>query len=272
MTGPIDEVLAALGRAADGDFAVRVPEHGSSEARTLARTFNTMAARLQREDEQRRDLLNDISHELRTPLAVLQGTLEGMRDGVYARDDEHLATTLEETHTLARLIEDLRTLATADRAALSLSKGPVDLAELAADAAVAFHARAADAGVTLAVQPQAGALPIVDGDAERIRQILNNLITNAIRYTLPGGAVRIHPVGGDETAGLAVEDTGSGIAPQDLPHVFDRFYKSKDSRGAGLGLAIAKSLVEAHGGEITAASEPGRGTSIRFLLPRHPGR
>lgn len=268
VAGPIEDVLAALGRAADGDFAVRVPEEGPPEARTLTRSFNTMAERLQREDEQRRDLLTDISHELRTPLAVLQGTLEGMLDGVYPRDNEHLAMSLEETRTLARLIEDLRTLATAERAALQLSKAPLDVRDVARDAVASFGDQAAAAGVTLTLGAEAGPPPVIDGDAERIRQVLNNLIGNALRYTPRGGAVSVHArVAGDRVE-LAVADSGAGISPVDLPHVFDRFYKSKESRGSGLGLAIVKSLVEAHGGEVSADSRAGRGTSITIILPR----
>ena len=273
MAGPVEDVMAALGRAADGDFSARVPERGSPEGRTLARAFNAMAERLQREDERRRALLTDISHELRTPLAVLQGTLEGMLDGVYARDTEHLALGLEETQTLARLVDDLRTLATAESAGLRLTKAPVDLGVLAKDALAAFRDQAASAGVALAFEPADEAGPVVEADAERLRQVLNNLMSNALRYTPCAGTVRVRCYSVDANrAGLAVEDTGTGIAAGDLPHVFDRFYKTTESRGSGLGLAIAKSLVEAHGGEISAASEPGRGTSMRIVLPRRdPG-
>lgn len=268
LTGPLDDVMAALGRAADGDFSARVPDRGSLEGRTLARSFNAMAERLQRQEEQRRNLLTDISHELRTPLAVLQGTLEGMLDGVYPRDNEHLSVGLEETQMLARLIEDLRTLATAESAGLRLTKAPTDLGALANDVVAAFGSEAAAAGVTVSLEAPP-ALPSVDVDAERIRQVLTNLIGNALRYTPRGGAVRVRcDVAGADHVGLTVEDTGTGIPPEDLPHVFDRFYKSKDSRGTGLGLAIAKSLVQAHGGDIDVRSEPGRGTSFRIVLPR----
>jgi two-component system, OmpR family, sensor histidine kinase BaeS len=274
MARPVEDVMAALGRAGDGDFSARVPERGSPEGQTLARAFNAMAERLQRDDERRRALLTDISHELRTPLAVLQGTLEGMLDGIYPRDTEHLSLGLEETQTLARLVEDLRTLATAESAGLRLAKAPVDLSVLAADAVAAFQNQAASAGVTLASAPDAGPAPVVEADAERLRQVLNNLISNALRYTPRGGSVRVRSYEVDaERAGMAVDDTGAGISPDDLPHIFDRFYKSKDSRGSGLGLAIAKSLVEAHGGEISAvSSEAGGGTSMRIVLPRRePG-
>ena len=268
MAGPVEDVLAALGRAGDGDFAARVPVQGPPEARTLARSFNTMAERLQREDEQRRDLLTDISHELRTPLAVLQGTLEGMLDGVYPRDNEHLVMSLEETRTLARLIDDLRTLATAERAALQLNRTPLDLRDVARDAVAAFGDQAAAAGVTLTLAAAAGPPPVVDGDAERMRQVLNNLIGNALRYTPSGGIVTVRTRAAGDRVELTVEDSGAGISPADLPHVFDRFYKSKESRGSGLGLAIVKSLVEAHGGAVSAVSQASRGTSITMILPR----
>jgi two-component system, OmpR family, sensor histidine kinase BaeS len=269
MAGPVENVMAALGRTADGDFSVRVPERGSPDGRTLARAFNAMADRLAREDERRRALLTDISHELRTPLAVLQGTLEGMLDGVYPRDNEHLALGLEETQTLTRLVEDLRTLATAESAGLALTKTAADLAALAGDVIGSFTEQARAAGVTLAADAEPGVRLTAEVDPDRIRQVLTNLVGNALRYTPAGGTVRIHGYdAGAGRVGLAVEDTGRGIPPADLPHVFERFYKSKDSRGSGLGLAIAKSLVEAHGGEISAERRPGGGTAIRVVLPR----
>jgi two-component system, OmpR family, sensor histidine kinase BaeS len=269
MAGPVEDVMAALGRAADGDFSARVPERGSAEGRTLARAFNAMAGRVEQEDERRRALFTDVSHELRTPLAVLQGTLEGMLDGVYPRDDEHLTRGLEEAQALTRLVEDLRTLATAESAALRLSKTPTDLGALAADVVASFNGEARAADVTLAVDVVPGPAPAAEIDPDRIRQVLTNLVGNALRYTPAGGTVTVRcEDAGDGRVAVTVEDTGRGIAPEDLPHVFDRFYKSKESRGTGLGLAIAKSLVQAHGGEISAQSEPGRGTAIRFVLPR----
>jgi two-component system, OmpR family, sensor histidine kinase BaeS len=267
MATPVGDLMAALGRVADGDYATRVGEHGPPEARTLIRAFNTMAERLQRQEAQRRGLLMDISHELRTPLAVLQGNLEGMLDGVYPRDDPHLALVLEETQVLARLIEDLHTVTQAESLELRLARSPTDLAEVAGEAIASFRPQAESAGVTLGLLAEPG-LPRADVDPERIRQVLNNLLSNALRYTPSGGAVRVRCRAGD--AGqlvLSVEDTGGGIPPEQLPYIFDRFYKSKDSRGTGLGLAIAKSLIVAHGGQIAAQSVPGEGTTIRITLP-----
>jgi two-component system sensor histidine kinase BaeS len=270
VAAPVGDLMAALGRVADGDYSARVPERGPREAWTLTRAFNSMAERLQQHEEQRRGLLVDISHELRTPLTVLQGNLEGMLDGVYSRDDAHLSLILEETRVLARVIEDLRTLSLAEDVGLKLVKTPADLEEIARDAVASFQAQAGAAGVSLTVQAEPG-MPRAELDPERIRQVLNNLLSNALRYTPRGGAVlvRCFP---EDTGHIAfsVEDTGSGIPPADLPRIFDRFYKSKDSRGTGLGLAIARSLVRAHGGEISAGSVPGRGTTIRVTLPIRP--
>jgi signal transduction histidine kinase len=269
LAGPVEDVMAALGRTADGDFSARVPERGAPEGRTLARAFNAMAERLEREDERRRALLTDISHELRTPLAVLQGTLEGMLDGVYPRDEEHLALSLEETRALARLVEDLRMLAMAESAALRLTKTPADLGTLSRDVIGSFAEEAHAAGVTLDADAEPGGPLAAEVDPDRIRQVLTNLVSNALRYAPAGGMVRIHGYdAGAGRVGLVVEDNGRGISPEDLPHVFERFYKSKESRGSGLGLAIAKSLVEAHGGEISAEGRPGGGTAIRLMLPR----
>lgn len=267
MAAPVGDLMAALGRVADGDYSARVRERGPREARTLTRAFNVMADRLERQEEQRRSLLMDISHELRTPLAVLLGNLEGMLDGVYPRDEAHLSLVLEETQVLARLIEDLRTLALAESLGLRLAKAPTDLAEIARDTLASFQAQAEAAGVAVILEA-APDLPRADVDPERIRQVLTNLLSNALRYTPRGGTVRVRcSVENPGRIVLSIEDSGTGIPADELPHVFDRFYKSQDSRGTGLGLAIAKSLVEAHGGEISAHSVLGKGTTIRVTLP-----
>ena len=267
LAAPIADLIQALGRVADGDYTTRARERGSPEVRTLARAFNAMAERLGRQDAQRRALLTDISHELRTPLSVVQGQLEGMLDGVYPRDPDHLKVALEETQLLARLVEDLRTLTLTDSLELRLERTPTDVASLAGEVVASFRGQAADAGVALAVEADSG-LASVEVDRERIGQVLQNLLANALRYTPVGGTVRVRCAPSPGGVAVSVEDTGRGIAPADLPHVFERFYRSRESRGAGLGLAIARGLVRAHGGEITAESAPGRGTVIQFTLPR----
>jgi signal transduction histidine kinase len=268
VTRPLDELVEAADRVAGGDYSAHVAERGPREVRALARAFNAMAARLQSNEATRRNLLADVTHELRTPLTVIQGNLEGLLDGVYPRDDARLAALLEETRVLSRLVDDLRMLALAESGALQLQKEPTDLAVLLGEAAAAFRAQADAAGVALAVDAPAD-LPFLNLDPARVREVLSNLIANALRYTPRGGAVRLHCAPGPgAVVAVSVSDTGQGIPPEDLPHIFDRFYKSSDSGGMGLGLAIAKGLVTAHGGEISARSAPGRGTTIRFTLPR----
>ena len=262
---PLDDLLEASGRVAQGDYSARVTEKGPPEVRSLARAFNEMAARLGKVDEQRRDMLADATHELRTPLTVLQGNLEGLLDGIYPPDEAHLRALLEETHIMERLIEDLRTLALAESGALQLKKESLDLDQLNRDVQAAFQAQAAAAGVTLHYVA-IGQIPILMADPGRIRQVLVNLLANALHYTPAGGEIALRCRADGENVILEVQDSGPGIAPADLPHVFERFYKSADSGGMGLGLAIAKHLVEAHGGQIRAESTPGRGTTIQFTL------
>ena len=264
---PVGDVMEAAGRVAEGDYTVRVAERGPREVRALAHTFNSMVARLAAHDEQRRNLLADVTHELRTPLTVIQGDLEGLLDSIYPRDDAHLQSILEETRILSRLIDDLRTLALAESGALRLEKEPTDLAALASEAVASFRAQADAAGIELSTDA-APDLPMLDVDPGRIRQVLDNLIANALRYTASGGTILVRCLTGDGAKVLvAVTDTGAGIPPDELARIFDRFFKSQDSRGTGLGLAIARNLVVAHGGEISAESELGKGTTIRFTLP-----
>jgi signal transduction histidine kinase len=265
---PLGDVMEAAGRVAEGDYATRVEERGPREVRALAQAFNEMSAHLQMNDEQRRNLLADVTHELRTPLTVIQGNLEGLLDGVYPRDDAHLAPILEETRVMSRLIDDLRTLALAETGALKLQKEPTDLAALVNEAIASFRAQADATGIQLRAEA-ASDLPLVEIDPERIREVLENLISNALRFTPSGGEIRVNCSFdmGNRRVMISVSDTGAGIPRQDLPHIFDRFFKSRDSHGTGLGLAIAKNLVAAHGGEIFAESEAGQGTTIRFTLP-----
>lgn len=269
VAAPIGDVMEAASRVADGDYSVQVAEQGPPEVRGLTRTFNTMVNRLRATDERRGSLLADISHDLRTPLAVIQGNLEGLLDGVYPRDDAHLGPVLEETRLLARLVEDLHTLALAETGALKLDREPTDLGALITETVASFQRQAGDAGVTL-VAELGPDLPVVALDPVRIRQVLENLVVNALHYTPRGGEIRVRcraDTRGRREAVITVSDTGPGIPREDLPHVFDRFYKSRDSRGSGLGLAIAKNLVAAHGGEISADSEARGGTTMQFTLP-----
>jgi two-component system sensor histidine kinase BaeS len=268
MFGPIGEVLEAADRVADGDYSVRVTSRGPGEVRRLGRTFNEMTARIEASDQQRRRLLADVTHELRTPLAVIQGNLEGIADGVYAADEERVGAVLEETRLMARLLDDLQTLSTAEAGALQLTREAIDLRELAVDVTSAFAPQAAAAGIRLASSP--ADVTETTADPFRLRQVLENLVANALRVTPPGGDVTIAVARTDREAEIAVTDTGPGIPEEELATVFDRYTRSADSGGSGLGLAIARSLVEAHGGTITAARAPGAGTTMRVRLPLEP--
>jgi two-component system OmpR family sensor kinase/two-component system sensor histidine kinase BaeS len=225
-----------------------------------------MAERLAANEAQRRGLLADVAHELRTPLSVIRGNVEGMLDGLYPADQAHLEPILEETAVMSRLLDDLQVLSTAEAGVLRLHRERVDPASLVQDAVAAFRARADAAGVTLRWQAADG-VPELDLDPVRIGEVLANLLANAVRHTPRGGSVAAVVEPAPAGVAFTVSDTGTGIDPADLPYVFDRFVKSSDSGGAGLGLAIARSLVQAHGGSITADSRPGRGTTMRFVLP-----
>jgi two-component system sensor histidine kinase BaeS len=269
----LDELVEQAARVEAGDYRARIePPHPVPDpVRQLTRGFNTMAARLEADEAQRRTLLADVTHELRTPLAVIQGSVEAILDGIHPADEAHLAAILEETRVLDRLIEDLRTLALSESGGLSLHREPTDLGVLVAEVATSFAATAGAAGVT--VEPAVDDdVPLLDVDPVRIREVIANLVANAVRHTPSGGRVTI---GGRRTAPTSMEivvrDTGGGIPADLLPHVFDRFARGTTSTGSGLGLSIARGLVELHGGTITAASPPGAGAEIRIVLPIDAG-
>ncbi len=266
ISGPLDDLHEAARKVAEGDYSTHVAEKGPPEVRSMARAFNNMSRRLSQADEQRRSLLADTTHELLTPLTVIQGNLEGMLDGVYPADEANLRGILEETNVLSRLLEDLRTLALAESGALQLQKEPTEILPFLHDVTSVFQAQAASAGVTITVDA-VGELPTLQIDPRRMRQVLSNLLANDLRYSPPGGAIRLKCGVEGNSIVISVQDEGPGIPTADLEHVFERFYKSTDSGGMGLGLAIAKQLVEAHGGQISAENAPTRGTIFRIMLP-----
>ena len=270
IAGPVADIVGAADRIARRDYRVRVeePAHGPRWVGDTARAFNSMARELEAQDLARRNLMADVAHELRTPLAVVQARLEGVLDGVYPADTEQLQGVLENTRVVARLVEDLRTLASAESGALALVKEPTDVAALANDVVSSLSDGAEAAGVTLRTENgQAMSLDSIAIDPVRIRQVLMNLVGNALRYTPRGGAVVVATAQSPHGVEIRVTDTGAGIAPADVPRIFDRFYKGAESSGSGLGLTIARSFVEAHGGTIRAESRPGQGTAITFTLP-----
>lgn len=263
---PLADVVSAADRVASGDFTVRVRESGPPWLRSVAAAFNSMTEGLERQRRQRRDLMADIAHELRTPLSVMQGRLEGMLDGVYPADEQHVAQVLEDTRLLARLVEDLRTLAHSESGTLPLEKEPTDLGVLIEEVRTAFRPEADARGVAIETRASAD-LPLLTIDPLRIREVIANLVANAVRHTPANGLVSIEAALLADTMIVRVRDTGPGIAPGDLPHVFDRFYKGRGSTGSGLGLTIARNLVRAHGGSLDAESEPGEGTTMVVRLP-----
>jgi two-component system OmpR family sensor kinase/two-component system sensor histidine kinase BaeS len=274
ISKPMAQLTRAAQSLAAGDMSVRVRPSPLREVGELALAFNSMAETLVAADQQRRQLTADVAHELRTPLSIIKGRLEGIQDGVYAPDSDQIDGLLGEVALLERLIDDLRLLALAEAGQLPLYPEPVDPAQLLRDAGRSFAQQAAGRGVNLLVEACDG-LPEITVDAQRIAQVLGNLVGNALRHTPIGGTVTLrvalilHP---STFILFSVSDTGDGIAPADLPRIFDRFYRAdrartRSSGGAGLGLAIARRMVEAHGGEIRAESAPGQGTTVSFTIP-----
>ncbi len=272
LTAPLNRLAQAARAIGARDLSYRVPEEGTEEIREVARAFNEMAEGLERAERLRRNLLADVAHELRTPLTVLQGSLRAILDDVYALDKEEVARLYEQTRTLHRLVDDLHQLAQAEARQLPLNRRPLDLAGLVQEVTGLFAPLAEDRGVDLQVELASAPL-WVDGDRERLAQVLHNLLNNALRHTPPGGRiwVRARPQG--DSICLEVADTGEGIPAEDLPYIFERFYRtdrarSRDEGGAGLGLAIVRALVEAHGGRVEAHSPgPGQGATFRVFLP-----
>jgi two-component system OmpR family sensor kinase/two-component system sensor histidine kinase BaeS len=256
---------------ARGDLSQRVPISGNDEVAELSDTFNRMAAELERAELVRRNMTADIAHELRTPLTVIRGRLEGVLDGIYPATTSHLQPILEQTELLTYLVEDLRTLAQAEAGQLDLDRQAVDVGELLQEAVLAFENQSAERRIRLSLEVPDG-LPRVSADGRRLAQVLGNLLTNALRHTPEGGQVTISAAAARGAVRLAVTDTGTGIPADELPHVFDRFWRGDKSRsraggGVGLGLAIARQFIELHGGTIGAESTPGQGASFWFTLP-----
>jgi signal transduction histidine kinase len=273
---PLTELEAATEQISAGDLGVRVPVHAKDEVGALAERFNAMASDLQDQDTIRRRMMNDIAHELRTPLTVMQGQIEALQDGVFELSSQNLAPVHEQTLLLKRLVNDLRDLALAESGQIALDVTPVELGTLVPRVAARFAPQAQSQGVDLAIASPS-AIPAIQGDSQRLEQVLNNLLSNALRHTPAGGRVTLGLSATGTGARITVQDTGEGISYEDLPHVFERFYRSDRARErgdghTGLGLAIARELVRAHGGDISASSVPGQGTTVMVDLPLHGGR
>jgi len=264
MTRPMNNLIEAARRIESGDYSAQVPEWGSSDIRSVARAFNSMSARLKTIDEQRRNFMADVTHELRTPLSVIRGQAEAIADGVYPADEAHLAPILDATKTLDRLVEDLKTLVDTDAGNLVLHKEPTDLSALIRDTVESFRSQAESKGVVLTTTI-ADNLPPKDVDPSRMRQVIGNLLSNAIRHTPSGGSVKVTL----DSSVITVTDTGEGISPELQPHVFERFAKGPNSSGSGLGLAIAWDIANAHLGQLAIKSDES-GTSAKLTLPTGP--
>ena len=266
--------MDAADAVASGDLHVHVAEESPGDFGRVAQTFNRMTRELERAEELRRNLTADVAHELRTPLHIIQGNLEGLLDGVYQPTVEHINAMLDETRWLARLIDDLRILSLAESGQLVLHKETIVVDELFADLLTSFKGQAEAKAIRLCIErPDQLAGVTVNADVGRLYQILVNLVVNALRYTPPGGTITFQGERVPGGARLIVRDTGQGIAPADLPSIFDRFWRGDPARsraegaGEGLGLAIARQLVLAHGGRIEVESQLGRGATFLIQLP-----
>jgi signal transduction histidine kinase len=278
LTRPLRGLTAASEALAAGRLDTRVPGASVRELDELASAFNRMAERLSASDTQRRQMTADIAHELRTPLSIIRGRLEGLQDGVYQASPDQIAGLLGETALLERLVEDLRLLALAEAGQLRLYREPTDPRDLAEDVVRTFADQAARQEIQLSLEI-APDLPEIEVDPQRISQVLANLLSNALRHTPAGGQVVVGvqvalPRGGADRPAVAftVRDSGAGISAEDLPHIFDRFWRADRSRtresgGSGLGLAIVRQLTEAHGGYVTVSSAYGAGSTFSVHLP-----
>jgi len=271
----VRELTQAAETLAKGDLSQRVPVRGQDELSRLAMTFNHMADSLQQAEEMRRAMTADIAHELRNPLAVQRANLEALQDGVYPLTPEHLQPVLEQNLLLSRLVDDLRTLALAESGQLQLELTPTNLPELVQRVVERIEPQAAAHQVSVLLtnhEDSQRVLPMLNFDPMRVEQILNNLLSNALRYTPPGGQITLQLSRDEHQASLTIHDSGPGIPEEALPHIFERFYRVDRSRsrsegGSGLGLAIARELAEAQHGTLTASNHPQGGAVFTLSLP-----
>lgn len=279
LASQISRPLRALNNGARelaaGNLSHRVTVKSGDETGRLAESFNMMAEGLEKSEEARKRLLADVAHELRTPLTVINGTVDAMLDGVLPTDEQQLGTIKEESVLLTRLIADLRDLSLAEAGQLKLGLSTIHLGSLSCRKLEQFRSLAETRSITLKCHDP-GNLPPISGDWVRLEQVFSNLLSNALRHTPDGGSVEVSlsetSLEGSPAISVGVSDTGEGIAPEELEHIFDRFYRGEDARsrndgGAGLGLAIVKQMVTAHHGWVSVQSVPGQGTTFTVTLP-----
>jgi signal transduction histidine kinase len=271
ILAPVKDLTTAARRFGKGDFTQRVEYNGKGEMADLAHSFNSMAENLEKTEQLRRNLVADVAHELRTPVSNLKGYLEAISDGVIKPDEETIRSLNEEAGSLTRLVGDLQELTLADAGKLKITTQPEDIGHIIKETVIAHQPKATGKEINISiVMPDE--LPLVEIDGQRIRQVLNNLINNALVHTNNGGSITVSGKKQDKMVSISVSDTGEGIAPEHLPMIFERFYRVDKSRtratgGSGLGLTIAKRLVEAHSGTISVTSEVGKGSIFTFTIP-----
>lgn len=270
VLSPLRLLARATERIAQGDLSLRVKLRARDEFARLGESFNRMIDNLRRSETVRKTMTADIAHELRTPVTIIQGNLEAILDGIYCADPETIAPIYEETLHLGRLIDDLRDLALAEAGELRLTKEPTDVLALARQVVETVNA-SLDRDTTVVVDA-AAEIPMLDLDSKRMRQVLVNLLSNALRYTPDDQEVKVKIEADDNEVVIQVSDRGPGIPENELPHLFERFYRGDEARtradgGSGLGLAIAKQWVEAHGGTITASNRPSGGACFSISIP-----
>jgi signal transduction histidine kinase len=271
IIGPVEALTAVARKMERGDLIQRVEVQSRDEIGELAHAFNAMADGLARLEQLRRNMVTDVAHELRTPLSNIRGYLEALQDGLTEPTPALIDSLYEEAMLLSRLVDDLQELALAEAGKLQLVRQPITLAEIVEQVVNIFQPQMTAKGLTVKADLPTD-LPPVDADPDRVGQILRNLLTNAITYTPSGGKITVTARSTGSEVEVSVQDTGVGIAPEHLPYVFERFYRADKSRaratgGAGLGLAIVRQLVEAHGGRVWAESTPGVGSVFGFTLP-----
>ena len=271
LAAPLSRLANAARRITQGRLDERVPVKGATEITDLATAFNDMAAHLEQAEQLRRTMVADIAHELRTPLSVVQGNLRAILDDVYPLEKEEIASIYDETLILNRLISDLRELAQAEAGQISLNLQFTELGPLVSRMADRFRelVRDKDIALTTDIGPHLSPVP---ADQDRVQQVLHNFLSNALRHTPPQGTITIAAEPLPKAVRVSVRDSGSGIAADDIPHIFDRFYRvdkarARDQGGSGLGLAISRQLIRAHGGDVGAVSKPGQGSTFWFTLP-----
>lgn len=270
FVNPLADVIYAAREVSTGKLNTRIPTEGPQDLRSLSESFNEMATALERSDRERREMLADVAHELRTPLSVIRGRLEGIVDGIYSENGPQVSMALEQTYLMQRLVDDLRLLTLAETRQLAFDKTDVDMGALIDRVLEMLSAEAQEKNISMAVTEKNGSLS-AHVDPQRFEQVISNLVGNAIRYVPEGGRVWVTVVEINNTLKITINDNGTGIPAEDLPYIFDRFWRKEKSRsritgGTGLGLAIAKQLVEAQGGTIEARNLEDGGLQVVIEL------